>query len=120
MAEILIPPGANIRLGLVVPPLGISLYCTRCRQVFESDPAGISLDIGDKQYILMTPFAPQCCGITRQVVMIFRSNADAWAEIQRLMPQIEERGLGFLFPAPFASVGIPPDSNDWDGVHHSS
>lgn len=119
MSEVIIPPGANIRLSVVVPPLGINLVCLGCNQVFESGPAGISVEVNGEQYILMTPFAPGCCGVTRQIVMVFRSNADAFAEIRRLMPQIEERGLGFLFPATFASLGIPKDSNEWEGFHRS-
>lgn len=119
MSEISLPDGALVRLGLVVPPLGVTLFCTRCSQIFESNKAAISLDVNNMQYILMTPFAAQCCGITRQIVMVFRSNADAWREIQRIMPQIREQGLSFLFPAPFESVGIPKDPNEWDGVHRS-
>ncbi len=120
MSEVIIPPGANVRLQVVAPPLGVLLYCTRCRQVFAGDPAAISVEVNGKQYILMTPFAAGCCGITRQIVMVFRSNADAWREIQRMVPQIMEQGLGFLFPAPFESVGIPKDPNEWDCVHRSS
>ncbi len=119
MSEVIIPPGANVRLCVVVPPLGVNLVCTRCNQVFGSGPAGISVEVNGEQYILMTPFAPECCGITRQIVMVFRSNADAFAEIRRLIPQIEERGLGFLFPTTFASLGIPKDSNEWEGFHRS-
>lgn len=119
MSEVSLPDGALVRLGLVAPPLGVTHFCTRCSQIFESDKAAISLDVNHMQYILMTPFAAQCCGITRQIVMVFRSNADAWREIQRLMPQIREHGLGSLFLASFESVGIPKDPNDWDGVQRS-
>jgi len=120
MSEVIIPPGADVRLSVLVPDFGVSLFCTRCNQIFVSDPAAISVEVNGLQYVLMTPFAPGCCGIVRQVVMVFRSNADAFAEMRRLVPQIQERGLGFLFPATFESVGIPKDASKWDGVHRSS
>lgn len=120
MSEVIIPPGASVRLSVVVPSPGINLVCTRCNRVFGGGSAGISVEINGKQYILMTPFVPGCCGICRQVVMVFRSNADAWKEIGRLVLQIRKDDLSFLFPVPFESACIPKDSNDWHGVHGSS